>query len=51
MRPCRVREAAYPGAVPVHDFTLPADDGSTFSFHAEYRAEKNALLFFYRGHW
>ncbi len=37
--------------MPLHDFTLPADDGATFSFDAAYRATKNALLFFYRGHW
>jgi hypothetical protein len=37
--------------VPVRDFTLPTDDGGMFSFDAQYRAERNALLFFYRGSW
>ena len=37
--------------MPLHDFTLPADDGTTFAFDPDYRKAKNALLFFYRGHW
>ena len=37
--------------MPLHDFELPAHDGSAFSFDADYRAKKNALLFFYRGYW
>jgi len=39
------------GLVPLHDFTLPDADGGELSFDAAFRAERNALLFFYRGHW
>lgn len=33
------------------DFTLRDDSGQTFTFDRAYRARKNALLVFYRGHW
>jgi hypothetical protein len=33
------------------DFTLPDEEGKEFAFDAAYRATKNALLVFYRGHW
>lgn len=37
--------------MPLHDFELPTDTGDPFRFDADFRARKNALLFFYRGHW
>jgi hypothetical protein len=36
---------------PAIDFALPDHDGREFVFDAAYRARKNALLVFYRGHW
>ena len=36
---------------PTIDFTLTDDEGRPFAFDAAYRAHKNALLVFYRGHW
>ncbi len=37
--------------MPPTDFTLPDADDKPFAFDAAYRAEKNAILFFYRGWW
>lgn len=36
---------------PAIDFTLPDEQGQPFAFDPRYRARKNALLVFYRGHW
>ena len=33
------------------DFTLKDADDRDFTFDAAYRAKKNAVLEFYRGHW
>ncbi|MDC3379269.1 peroxiredoxin family protein [Planctomycetota bacterium] len=33
------------------DFTLPDEQGGQFSFDADSRGKKNALLSFYRGYW
>ena len=33
------------------DFTLPCDDGTTYSFDRERRSTRHVVLVFYRGHW
>ncbi len=37
--------------MPVHDFKLPDADGGELNYDADYRKDRNVLLFWYRGHW
>jgi hypothetical protein len=35
----------------LHDFKLPNADGGEVAYDAEYRLDRNVLLFWYRGYW
>ncbi len=37
--------------IPPVDFTLPDDEGRPFVYDAEFRARRNSVLIWYRGHW
>ena len=38
-------------AMPPHDFILPTADEEELNFNADFRAQQNTLLCWYRGHW
>ncbi len=38
-------------STPPVDFTLPDDQGRPFVYDAEFRARRNSVLVWYRGHW
>ena len=38
-------------STPPVNFTLPDDQGRPFVYDAEFRARRNSVLVWYRGHW